>query len=427
MLFGFSHIVLRLKSSKDGLTVAKNFGYLSLLQIAGYVFPLITLPYLANIIGKDGFGKIAFASAVVIWFSTITDWGFNFTATRDVAQNRDDISKVSEIFSNVFWARCVLAIFSGILLLILTMIIPIFRENYDIIIVTYLMIPGHIMFPDWFFQAIERMKYTTIFNLLLKFIFTMAVFLFIKQKDDYILQPLFTSVGYIICGFISFYLILKKWGYKLLLPDLAQIFNTIKDSTNVFINNLMPNLYNSFSVMLLGQFGGAGSNGLFDGGMRFVTIFYQLQSVLSRAFFPFLSRNKNKIGLFAYINIGVAFIGAIIMFFSAPLIVKIFLAPEFSDSVIVLQILSVSVIFMALNNTYGQNYLIITKHENKLRNITLVSSVVGMTIAMPLVYYYSYVGAAITIFVSRFLLGTFTYICAKRYMRKELFAMANDC
>ena len=91
----------RIRSSKEGKTVFANLGYLTLLQVAGYVFPLITMPYLARVIGADGFGKIAFATAVVVWFQTVADWGFNLTATRDVAQNRYDKNVVSRIFSNV--------------------------------------------------------------------------------------------------------------------------------------------------------------------------------------------------------------------------------------------------------------------------------------------------------------------------------------
>ena len=74
-------LIQKVNNSKDGKTLLMNFGYLSLLQIAGYAFPLITMPYLARVIGPEGFGKIAFASAVVVWFQTIADWGFNYTAT----------------------------------------------------------------------------------------------------------------------------------------------------------------------------------------------------------------------------------------------------------------------------------------------------------------------------------------------------------
>lgn len=108
-----SEIKKQINKSKDGKTVFANFGYLSLLQVAGYVFPLISMPYLARVIGADGFGKIAFASAIVVWIQTISDWGFNLTATRDVAQNRDNKELVSRIFSNVLWARSVLTLLSG--------------------------------------------------------------------------------------------------------------------------------------------------------------------------------------------------------------------------------------------------------------------------------------------------------------------------
>ena len=56
-------------------TVANNFGYLSLLQVSGYFFPFITMPYLARVIGTAGFGKLALASAIICWRQIVADWG----------------------------------------------------------------------------------------------------------------------------------------------------------------------------------------------------------------------------------------------------------------------------------------------------------------------------------------------------------------
>lgn len=283
-----------ISKSRDSKVLIQNFAYLTLLQVAGYVFPLITLPYLAKVVGAEGFGKIAFASAIIIWIQTIADWGFNFTATRDVAKNRDNKKLISEIFSNVFWSRCVLMVFSFLLLLLLILIVPEFKKNSAVIIVTFLMVPGHIMFPDWFFQALERMKYITVLNLLAKFLFTVAVFLFIKEKEDYILQPLFVSLGFVVSGIIAMYYIFGKWQIKLNRPSLPAVIHTIKGSTNVFINNLMPNLYSTFSTILLGLFAGPVSNGIYDAGKKFVSISYSMISVLSRTFFPYLVRKSEK-------------------------------------------------------------------------------------------------------------------------------------
>lgn len=408
-------IIKQINSSKDGKTVFANFGYLSLLQVAGYVFPLISMPYLARVIGADGFGKIAFASAIVVWIQTISDWGFSLTATRDVAQNRDNKELVSRIFSNVLWARSVLTLLSGIVLLLVVLSVPYLRENADIIFVTFLLVPGHILFPEWFFQAIEKMKYTTLFNLLLKLVFTVAVFVFIHKRDDYLIQPLLTTIGYLLCGFGALFLIFKKWGYTLYKPQWSEIFKTIRNSTDVFINNLMPNLYNSFSVMLLGFFGGSTANGIYDGGNRFPVIFYQFQSVLSRAFYPFLSRRPDKHSFYAKLNIASALIGAVFLILLSPLVIKIMLGDEFEKSVVVMQILSFSVVFLAMDYTYGTNFLIINHKEKPLRNLTFVSSIIGMSVAIPLVYYFSYIGAAITVLLCRGMLGAGSYILAKKY------------
>src|SRR5690554_3233147 len=108
----------------DGQVLAGNFAYLLMLQVANYVFPLITIPYLARVIGVEGFGKIAFAAAIILWLQTIADWGFNYTATRDVAKSRDDPERISEIFSNVLWARLFLMAVSFALLVMAISFVP---------------------------------------------------------------------------------------------------------------------------------------------------------------------------------------------------------------------------------------------------------------------------------------------------------------
>lgn len=400
-----SQRIEELTRSKDARTVAGNFMWLSLLQVAGYVFPLITMPYLARVIGVEGFGKIAFAMAVMVWIQTIADWGFNLTATRDVAQNRDDANKVSEIFSNVLWARCLLMGLSFVVLLLLIVAIPTFRENWEVLLVSFLIIPGHILFPDWFFQAVEKMKYITVLNVLTKLIFTLAIFVFIKEPGDYILQPLLSALGFAVSGVIALYIILRRWGYKLYAPQFGTIIETIKSSTDIFINNLAPNLYNSLSVVLLGIFSGGIANGIYDGANKFINIVCNILNALTRAFFPFLARKKEHFSMYVKIVLSIAVVTSAAMWFAAPWLVDILLSPEFSESVIPIRILSISLIFYVMSSAYGSCNLIINKRERVLRQLTVLCSVIGLIIAVPLIYFYSYVGVALTVTISRALLG----------------------
>jgi len=418
-LYRFIKNYKQIKSSKDGKMLLANFGYLSLLQIAGYIFPLVTLPYLARVIGVDSFGKIAFASAVVVWFQTVADWGFNYTATRDVAQNREDNEKVSEIFSNVFWARIALMLLSLCLLLVVIAVVPKFNENSTLILLTFLMVPGGIMFPDWFFQAMERMKYITILNLLSKTLFTIAIFVFIKQKSDFILQPLITSLGSVVSGIIAMYFIIGRWGVKLHKPQLKPIVQTIKGSTNMFLNNFVPNLYNSFSIMLLGFFGGSISNGLLDAGTKFVDTSQQFMNVIGRAFFPFLSRKINQHNEFVKINIYLSLLISSLLFLLSPIIIKMFYTSEFYQSINILRFLSITIFLMSIRNAYGTHYMVLKGYDKELWFLTFWSSIFGFLLAFPLVYYFDYWGAAINILLIKSIMA-FTVVIKAKNIKKEI-------
>lgn len=405
MNYRLKYFIRKVKKSEDSKVLLSNFSFLMLLQIAGYVFPLITIPYLAQVIGVDGFGKIAFATAVMGWFQTVSDWGFNYTATRDVARNKGDPEKISEIFSNVLWAKIFLAGVSFAILSVLVSTVPYFTENKGILFITFLLVPGHIMFPDWFFQAMERMKYITFFNLAAKGLFTVLVFVFINDREDYILQPLLTSFGYLLSGISAMYIIIIKWGVRIQAPSFLKSYSAIKNSTDVFINNIMPNLYNSFSIVLLGFVGGSSANGIFEAGSKFVNITQQFMNIIARVFFPFLSRKIDRHDLYAKGSIVISLIGAIILYVLAPKIIPIFYTPEFNDAISILRIMAFSLVFLTFSSVYGTNYLILKGKERKLRNITFVCSFIGFALSFPLIYMYGFMGAAINIFSVRLILG----------------------
>lgn len=414
MLSKLKQLFARLKQSKDGKTLVANFGYLSLLQVAGYVFPLITMPYLARVIGAEGFGKIAFAAAIMVWFQTIADWGFNYTATRDVAKNRDNKEKVSEIFSNVLWARIFLMLVSFVALSICVMTIPKLQENADVIMISFLMIPGHIMFPDWFFQAMERMKYITILNIVSKTLFTIAIFLFIKERDDYILQPLFTSLGFVISGIIAMYYILVKWNIRLYFTSFKEIIKTIKLSTNIFINNIVPNVSSTFSVLLLGFLWGDVANGLLDAGRRIVNVGVQFVRIISKVIFPFLTRKSHLHTLYAKVMNIIALCFSLSTFFLAPFLMRLFFTSEFyASGIIVMRIMSAYIFAISCNDIYGINYMIVNGYNKVLKYITFIAAVIGLLVSIILIPLCGYIGAAISITISGVLRGGIIYLYYK--------------
>ena len=405
--------------NKDRKALLGNFISLSLLQFIGYFSPLLTFPYLARVIGVEGFGKLAFASSVVVYFDTFADFGFNYTAVREISKKRDDIEEVSRIFSVVMTAKFLLFFLSILVFALIIYSIPVFYEHRVLFWISFLSIPGRILFPDWLFQAFEKMKYITIINLISKLLFISLMFVVIKKEEDYIFQPLLILLGNLVSGLISFYYIRKMFKVKYSIPKFKDVITSIKESRDMFISLFLPNLYSNFSVTLLGYYSGSFVTGIFSSGKKFIDLSEQILGVLSRTFFPFLSRRIDKHDIYVKISFLISIFICIVLYFSSDLLVSIFYNDKFSDSAIVIRIMSISPFFLFLMNTFGTNYLVIMNKEKILRNIILYCSIGGFILAWFTIINFSFIGVAITITTVWGVRGFLTWYYAIKIKRSQ--------
>jgi O-antigen/teichoic acid export membrane protein len=396
----------------------ENFTSLSLLQVLGYITPFITMPYLSKVIGVEKFGTLAFALSIIAYLQAITGYGFNYTAVRDVAKNKHDMVQVSSIYSNVLVCSILLMTLSFLILISLVCFVPLFHNNALILFLTFLSVPGYLFSFEWFFQAMERMKYITIMSTLSKLLFVILIFVVIKERDDYIYIPVLTAIGYLLSGTISSYIIFKKLHVKFILPSFNTIWTTLKNGWNMFVSIFLPNLYSNFSTMFLRIQGGEVATGLFDAGKRFYFIGDQFIDTLSRTFYPFLARRMDKHNLFAAISFSICLSISLCMFFGADLLVSIFYTKEFIDSAHVIKIISVAPLFMFLMTTYGTNYLVLIGKERVYRNIIFVCSIFGFFFTIWSITQFGFIGAAWTLTTVWGVRGITTYLFAHKYKKE---------
>ena len=76
------------KVGRTSNPLVENAAALYAVQLAGYVLPLITVPFLARVLRPDGFGLLALAQSLALWLSILLEYGFNLSATRAVAAPR---------------------------------------------------------------------------------------------------------------------------------------------------------------------------------------------------------------------------------------------------------------------------------------------------------------------------------------------------
>jgi len=279
----------------------ESFLSIGFLQFINMLLPLIVLPYLVRVIEPDYFGLVSVALSVIMLFNLFVEFGFNLSATKSVAVNRDQIKKVSDLFFTVWYSKILLLILSISILFFLSQYIDYISGNRMLFYVTFGLVIGNLMLPVWFFLGLEKMKYITIITVTLKVFATVSVFFFIKERDDYILFPLINSIATIISGVIAFFFAIFKFNLIFVSPSYKRIIEQLRLSFHFFLSRFATQGGRHVVIALIGSNFGNLIVGFYAMADKLYMATMSIGGVVSQALYPFMSA-KRDINLFKKIS-----------------------------------------------------------------------------------------------------------------------------
>jgi len=316
-----------INSTEDKKRLLSNFFSVSALQGLNMILPLIVLPYLVRTIGIENFGLLGFALSIITYFNILVSFGFELSATREISINRDNPQKLSEIFSTVMFIKMVLALFSLLLLSILILFVDKFSEHFFLYYATFGVVIGNAIFPVWFFQGMERMKYITYINVFSRITFTIFIFIFVKDNIDYIYVPILNSLGSIIGAFYSLWLVFKLFNIQVIFPNKRMILKSLKDSYHFFLSRVANDGSRALATTIIGLYFGNVILGYYSMIEKLFYAFMSLGGIVSQTIYPYMSRTKN-IDFFKkvfFLVVGVSIIILIpVIYFNEMLILTVF-------------------------------------------------------------------------------------------------------
>ncbi|WP_180138620.1 flippase [Acinetobacter sp. YH12043] len=373
----------------------ENFLSLTTLQGLNYILPLLTLPYLVRVLGAEKFGLIAFATAVVGYFIVLTDYGFNFSATREVANHKNDKKKLVEIFSCVMTIKILLLFISFIILLLIILCFEKIGNDALVYILTFGTVLGQVLFPVWFFQGIERMKYITIINIISKTIFTIAIFLLVKHTSDYLLVPLLTSVGIIIASLISLYIVFFSFKVKFKIQRISTIKQYLYGGSHLFYTSVMSNLLTSSGIIILSLVTNNTVVGYFSALEKLFRAIVGLFTPLTQALYP-ISCNKVQdkklakpyIAKLLYFIGGTALCVAVFFAIFSEYVVTTMYGVDFSAYSYILATMMIWLFFGVINNIIGIQYLSASKNDKYYMCSFFIAGIIAVLLNSALVPYF---------------------------------------
>lgn len=385
--------------------VVENFFAISSVQAANYILPLLTLPYLIRVLGPEKYGLINFAGALIGYFGVLTDYGFGFSATQEIAVSRKDKRRISEIFVAVLLIKAGLVFVSLVILCGLLISVPRFGEYPVLYLLTFSGIVGNALFPVWFFQGIERMKYVTFLNVLAKSIFALSIFVVVKQPADYFYVPLLHSAGFIVAGILGLMIAVRNFDLQLCWPSLGEVIHQLRKGWYVFIATVSVSAYTGTRVFAVGLLTNNTITGYYVLAEKLMNIVQMvplaalLHAVYPRLSYIYASDPARSFRLMRQLQnyTTLAFMIVLpIVFVLAPWIVLITTGATYPETVLAFRLLLVAVLFINAN-TFRVHFLLVAGQVKASSRIHIVAGVLGIIGTFMATYWFSYVGTTAVI------------------------------
>lgn len=336
--------------------VLENYFFMTILQILNMCFYILIYPFLIRTIGVEGYGLYAYAASIVLLFITFLNFGFDLPAAKRVAEHADDKVYLQELVSTVFFSKIALGVLAAAVFAVLLYVFPIMCDNRLVFSIVYIQTFTFILFPQWYYQGLQKMKIVTLIQLSYRLLSLPVIFLMLKTEDDVWLFSLIVSLSSLFGGITSVWMIRYQDGLVMHWVSLDKIKQAYKESIPFFLSNVTGVVKEQGIVVLIGSFLGMKDVAIYDLAYKIIIIPRTLFSKLNDAFYPKLLVNRKRSSIVQILKveflIGLLIILGVALF--GRFAVSILGGEEMLDAYYVCIILSVTVMGWLLAGAYIQ-------------------------------------------------------------------------
>jgi O-antigen/teichoic acid export membrane protein len=384
--------------------IASNLFSLTAAEIASRLLGFLTLVYLGRILDTKGFGILGFATAFVSYFILVVNFGFSTYGTREIAKDQRIVSK---LVNNIFSIRILLAVFLSMVLILYLCFSEKSSATKFVVLITGLNLLANAVSLNWVFQAVEKMQYIAIRQVLSGLLSLVGVIIFVHSITDVVVAASILSASALI-GNIWLIPIYQKMFAKIKF-DYSIVFwkELFKESSPLAFASIMIGIYYNLDMVMLGYMKPESDVGIYNAAYKIFLLGIVPFGLIFSAFFPTLSRVglnnskefKDTLKNYAkfVLSSGIV-IGVILLFFSERIVLLVF-GEGYLASSLPLSILAVNAIVISFNVFLGNPMMAWGKQKEYAIAISF-GALTNIILNIILIPNYSYRGAAVATVLS---------------------------
>jgi PST family polysaccharide transporter len=375
------------------------------------------------VLGLELYGMVVFAETVVFYFMIAINFGFEMSATKQISINRSNPKKVSEIVSSVYIIKGILLLVCALLYYLMINIVPKFAEYNLLFAFSFLFCLQEILIPVWYFQGIEKMMYITIIDVLSRLTYILFIILFVREKGDYLLVPLFHAAGVILAGILSTYLVFYKGKIKFQFVDKSCLKYYFKDGLPFFFSRYSTLINDKTNTLLIGIFLGMREVSYYDFVYKIMSAITSLFGIFVKAIYPHIAQTRNllKSKKVLNLNIGISIISYILLILLSKKIIILLVGVDMMPAQPLFYLLGLMLPLVAMDWSLGDLYLAAMGY-NRIFSLSSIYSTLVYLIIISVLYFLNFINLlslVATLLMRLFFLDIYRfYYCQKYHLIK---------
>ena len=387
-------------------SIKKNFAYKSVLTLSTYLINFITFPYVARVLGVERIGLVNFVDNTVNYFLLFATMGVGLLGVREIAAVKEDKKRRDQVYSSMLALNLLFTLVSlGIYLLCISTI-PKLCQYDELFYIGTAKILFTVFLVEWFFTGVENFRYITLRSILIKVLYIISVFLFVRDTSDYRLYFILT-VGVVVLNALINQLYIRK--FVRVRWNNIQLFKYLKQNVTLGIYTLMTSMYLTFNVMYLGLVSNNTEVGYYTTAFKLYSVILGFFTAFTNVMLPRMSSllaNGEKDRFQELVNRSFSVMSTccipliLCSMIMAPQIVYILSGPGYEGAILPMRIIMPAAFAVGVAQVLAIQVLMPMKKDKVLLIASIIGAVVSLLINLLVVPSVKSVGSAVVLLCS---------------------------
>lgn len=340
--------------------VMENYFFMTVLQILNMCFYLLIYPFLIRTLGQEGYGLYAYAASMVFLFVTFVNFGFDLPAAQQVALHSDDKQVLRSVLSCVQTAKIYIEMIAVLCFAVVMLINPIMGNAPCVFWITFLQTLTFILFPQWYYQGLQKMKMVTYIQFGFRLLSLPFIFIFIKSPQDVWVFALITSLASVLGGITAWLMIRYCDGIKIYWASIPAVKRAYLEAVPFCGSNIIGVAKEQGMILMAGSFLGMADVAIYDLANKIMLIPRTIFSKLNDALYPKMvvrgDKETNRRVLLYEVVLGIGAMLCVALF--GPLAVYVLGGEQMMSSYGVTVILSFTILCWLVVGVFLQFYFV---------------------------------------------------------------------